>query len=150
MSVEPSSRKGRATIHRLHYELVCHIVIRERLSGFSWQFVWRLCLWSRVHESAFIFLQLAVPKWRMLKVVRWDYEDAITRSPVHAWWSYHPWGAPPALSLYTQVINRKWLHEFSSNLLRKLCHTVVKYRIYQFSTIGNTNVTNAQKSWMGR
>jgi hypothetical protein len=31
----------------------------------------------------FYFLQLVIPTWRTLRVIRWDDEDSITHDPLH-------------------------------------------------------------------
>jgi hypothetical protein len=112
--------------HRLYYS--CHVTTRERLIGFWWNLMSRLCYWGLVQTRSFNFLRSVIPTWRMLIC---DDVAALT-------------------SLRTHII-REQLNGFSWILLWTLCHwRVLQYLTYRLCTVGNTNVTDALACKGGR
>jgi hypothetical protein len=84
---------------------------------------------------------LVLPKWRKLKFVRWDADDAITKDPLHMRvWNLTAWPNPTIphntssqlMSACTHLIYRM-VDGFSWNLVRTLCYWwLVKTHLFNF------------------
>jgi hypothetical protein len=82
---------------------VCSAITRERMNGFSWNAVWRMCNGRPDQTHTFNFPQFSTTTWRMLKVVSWENDRAS--------WRRYPWSSAATNDIISHDNICHWSYE---------------------------------------